>query len=190
MQYEEMDRVVSMMNHNYDPHAFSVNTIKNEDNYTVVSFEDITQTLIKRIMIQNSANIDIKSGAYDKTYFLQVMKSLEEAARFNEKIIAMSMIRLSHDEALSSEVLQNFVNTFKSSTRQDDMLVHWSDEIFLLVYLVDTQENATQVANKLKELKCSGSKLGLKCTLNSILQKETQNLQSLVKELLKMDDII
>lgn len=190
MHLDEIDRVVSMMNHTYDPHAFSVNAIKSEDEYTIVTFEDITQTLIKRIMIQNHANIDIKSGAYAKDYFLQIMKNYEEAAEFNEKLIAVSMISLTHNDGINAELLQEFVLNFQSSTRQDDMLVHWSDELFFLVYLVDSKESAAQVTNKLKNITSTGCKSGLKCKLVSTLQEESEGLHKIVKYLLNKDENI
>ena len=187
-ELDDMNRVVSMMNSTFDPHAFAVNVMDKIDDYTIVTFEDITQTLIKRIMIQNNANIDAKSGAYDKTYFLQVMQSYEDAAKFNEKSIALTTINLTSQENLSSEILTEFATNFKASIRQDDMLVHWSDEKFLLVYLVDNEENAKQVTNKLQNLSQTRYSGALKCSLTSSLQKENENIEALIKRVMSIGE--
>jgi hypothetical protein len=85
-----IDRVVSMMTQYYEPRAFSVEINKIEE-YVVASFCDITQTLVKRIMIENKTNI------YAKNYFLQVAQSYQDAALFNEKIISAIMIHRSNN---------------------------------------------------------------------------------------------
>jgi hypothetical protein len=43
-------------------------------------------------MIENDVSIDKESGAYDKDYFLHTSKSFQNAAEFNKKPIAMTMI--------------------------------------------------------------------------------------------------
>jgi len=77
---------VSFLSQKHEPHAFSVNVNTSIENMKRVIFEDITQSLIKPIMIKNHVNIDSKTGAYTKQYFLQVTKSFEESAMFNEKL--------------------------------------------------------------------------------------------------------
>ncbi|MGB3961069.1 MAG: hypothetical protein WBK95_02430, partial [Sulfurimonas sp.] len=148
-ELEPSDQIVSMMSAKYEPHAFSVHVHKSAGLYDIVTFEDITQTLIKRIMIENSANIDIQSGAYDKKYFMHIKESYEDAARFNEKYIALSLIELDFEE--DSEI-KNFVASFKHSIREDDMLVRWGAREFLFLYLVDDALKAAQVVTKLKNL--------------------------------------
>ena len=68
-----------MMTPSFDPHAFSVELQRVTDEYTIATFNDITQSLIKRIMIENNANMDAGSGAYAKEYFLQIARSYEDA---------------------------------------------------------------------------------------------------------------
>ena len=134
LELDSIDRVVSMMTQNYEPRAFSVEINKIEE-YVVASFCDITQTLVKRIMIENKTNIDAKSGAYAKNYFLQVAQSYQDAALFNEKIISAIMIHCSNIRN-NTETLKTSVVHFKSVIRQDDMLIRWSDDTFLLIYMM------------------------------------------------------
>jgi hypothetical protein len=187
LKLDEIDRVVSMMSASYDPHAFSVDVQKSEEDYIIISFEDITQSLIKRIMIENNASIDKKSGAYDKQYFEQVMQSYEDAAAFNEKIIGAISIELIHvdgeDIKIEEENLKLFVENFKRSIRQDDMLVHWSDSKFLLIYIVDDEINIKQVVNKIQEVTNKSSISGLKYKLSSSSQDENETISKLIKRL-------
>ena len=187
LKLEEMDRVVSMMSSTFDPRAFSVDVKESAQEYKVISFEDITQSLIKRIMMENHANIDKKSGAYDKQYFQQVMQSYEEAATFNEKIIGAISVELIHvggeDIKVEEENLKLFVENFKSSIRQDDMLVHWSDSKFLLIYLVDDKSNIKQVVNKIQEVTNKNSINGLRFEFSFTSQDENETISKLIKRL-------
>ena len=186
LKLQEIDRVVSMMSSTFEPCAFSVDVKDSLEDYKIISFEDITQSLIKRIMIENNASIDKKSGAYDKQYFQQVMQSYEDAATFNEKIIGAISIELVHvDEDVKIEIenLKLFVENFKRSIRQDDMLVHWSDSKFVLVYLVDDKSNAAQVVDKIQEVTNKNSVSGLRYKFSSASQNEDETISKLLKRL-------
>ena len=187
LKLEEIDRVVSMMSATCDPHAFSVDIKRSVEDYKIISFEDITQSLIKRIMIENNASIDKKSGAYDKQYFLQVMQSYEDAAAFNEKIIGVISIELIHvdgeDIRVEKMSLQSFVENFKRSIRQDDMLIHWSDSKFLLVYLVDDKDKIKQVVEKIQEMTNKNGISELRYKFSSASQDENETISKLLKRL-------
>ncbi len=183
LELDETDRIVSMMNALHEPYAFSVTVDKNKDGYLMVIFTDITQQLIKRIMIENNVSIDKLSGAYDKKYFLQVTQSFEDAAEFNEKIIGITEINLVSDDELGADELKLFVKMLKSVIRQDDMLVRFSREKFLLVYLVDDELKAKQVTKKIHEMLDKESSAKLKYTLDSISQRSKESVKVLIKKL-------
>ena len=180
---DEIDRIVSMLTQSYDPCAFSVKIDSSVEDYKIVTFVDITRDLVKRIMIENHINLDKKSGAYDKKYFLQIAKNFEDAAVFNEKMIGMNLIKIDEeanpDFSGDEKILGEFVKKIKSSIRQDDMLVRWSPSTFLLVYLIDSEYNAGQVAIKLQNL-LKGMN-GLKSTLSSALQHKGESVDALTK---------
>lgn len=185
LKLDEMDRIVSMISSSFNPCAFSVGIDRSIEDYSIVTFTDITQDLIKRIMIENNANIDKKSGAYDKEYFIHVSKSFEDAASFNEKILGSILISVDANEnpnfANDEEALKGFVNNVKSSIRKDDMLVYWEDGNFLLVFLVESKENAQQMLNKLINLVESSTMRSLGCKLNLAFQKEKESIAALIK---------
>jgi len=185
LKLEESQRVVSMMTPSYEPHAFSVMIDKGSDGYAVATFTDITQTLIKRIMIENNVSIDKASGAYDKKYFLQITQSYEDAAAFNEKIIGLTEISLLSDSEIEKREIELFVERSKSIIRQDDMLVRWDRSKFLLVYLVDDALKAKQVAQKIRDMLDKESASELKYSLNSVAQTQEESIKSLIKKLSK-----
>ena len=174
LRFEEQNRVVSMLTPAYEPHAFSVSVSEKVDNFRVVSFEDVTRTLIQRIMVENNATTDAKSGAYDKKYFMHIAKSYDDAALFNKKVIAICKITLdveSSDEAYFKE----FVAKIKASIRNDDMLVRWNNESFLLVCLVESSIQIDSIVSKLKAVDAS------KMDIKALAQNKDENITALLK---------
>jgi hypothetical protein len=161
-------RIVSMMTPMYEPHAFLV-YIQKIDEYVIGVFEDITQTLIKRIMIENNASIDKPSGAYAKNYFLQIAQSFQDAAVFNKKTISAILIKTAEKEVIEPLEL---VKHFKSIIRQDNMLIRWQDNSFLLIYLVDSLSNAQKMLDKVYTKGCS---------FTLITQQEKEGIKEFIK---------
>lgn len=180
-----MDRVVSMMNPKYEPHAFSVSVSDGIEAYTIVTFENITQTLIKSIMIENKTNIDVRSGAYDKKYFMHIQESYEDAARYNEKIITLCFLEIQSED--EDEII-HFVESIKSATREDDMIVQWSLNQFLLLFLVDDTQKAEQVSIKLKNILQKTAKSYEDYKFSSFVQNEGEKVASLLRRMQQSQD--
>ena len=148
MELPETDRIVSMINYRAEPYAFSVMIETPVEGYTIISFTDISQDLIKRIMIENDVSIDKESGAYNQDYFIHTSKSFQHAAEFNKKMIAITMIELLSSNSEADKFLHDFTSSIKSHIRQSDMLVRWEEKIFVLAYLIDTSDHAMNFSHK------------------------------------------
>lgn len=168
LKLPEIQRVVSMMTPNYEPYAFSVHVEKVQE-YVIGVFTNITQSLIKRIMIENNTSIDKQSGAYAKNYFLNILTSYQEAVEFGKKTVCAILIKMDKTEENNIVELANY---FKNKIRQDDMLIRWSSNSFLLVSLVDAKVNAKKIVEKLHKDDC---------TLSMITQKENESIKELIE---------
>ena len=182
LKLDEIDRVVSMLSAKHDPHAFSVEINMSEEEYVVVRLKDITQDLVKRIMIENNASVDKKSGAYSKQYFLQITKSYEEAAVFNEKIIGLCSFEIYNDD-IGEGAAKEFADSIKSTIREDDMLIHWSHNKFLLLFMIENKEKAAQVTNKLKSSISSGGLAKFNAESSSVVQENSEHISALINKL-------
>ncbi|MGE0737632.1 hypothetical protein [Sulfurimonas sp.] len=181
LELDAPQRLVSMVTPTYEPHAFSV-AIQKIEEYAVVTFSDITQTLIKRIMIENNTSIDAKSGAYSKNYFMQIAQSFQDAALFNKKIINAVRIEVKKKDGTQLredvELLKTLTNSLKSVIRQDDMLIRWDENIFVVLYLVDNAANAEAMLGKLQSLSQKKEVEGMACSLHHFIQKEGESIKS------------
>lgn len=183
----ELERIVSMMTPSFEPHAFSVAIDKSAKNYYIVTFSDITQSLIKRIMIENNADMDTQSGAYAKEYFLHVAQSYEDAAAFNEKILGLILICIdpkegSNDSA-NMQSLSTLIGHFKESIRQEDMLIRWSDTSFLLIYFVDNESDTKQMLHKLQNILHQKDIEDLHCRFRLNMQEKDESVTALIRRI-------
>jgi len=165
------------------PQAFSVDINMDVKDYKIVTLVNITRSLIKRIMIENNISLDANSGAYAKNYFLQVMKSYEEASVFNVKIIGVVTVEINSTDDVSEEHIRDFVQSLKSVIRQDDMLVRWDSNKFLLAYLIDDVERAKQVVNKLKHMTSKKGTAGISYDFSSTWQTINEPISVLIDRL-------
>lgn len=184
MELPESDRIVSMINCRTDPHAFSVAVDTPVSDFTIVTFTDISQDLIKRIMIENDVSIDKESGAYNSDYFTHTSKSFHDAAEFNKKSIAITMIELMANDDDAAKYLKDFTSSIKSNIRQSDMLVRWGKKTFLLAYLVDTPDNAMNFSRKLFNVMRQEpfeALTTIKMHMGTTVQKEKEEISHIIK---------
>ncbi len=183
LQLPESDRIVSMIDYRAEPYAFAVTIKMPVAEYTIVSFTDISQDLIKRIMIENDVSIDKESGAFNKDYFIHTSKSFQNAAEFNQKTIAITMIEMVSSDGETDRYLHDFTSSIKSSIRQSDMLVRWERKTFLLAYLIDTTDNAMKFSRKLLNMMREEPFENLKTIsmrLGTTLQLEDEELEEAI----------
>lgn len=141
------ERIVSMINFRAEPFAFEVEAVSPLPELFILTFKDITQDLIKRIMTQNEGNIDPETGAYTHSYFIHTAKSLHEAALLNKKMIGLILI----DTGADNYELKEMAQYFKKTIRQSDMLIRWGKNKFIIAFLIDNPDNISIVLQKVRQ---------------------------------------
>jgi len=179
-QLDEKDKIVSMLNTFHEPRAFSVKIDNSHPSYTVLSLNDISANLIKRIMIENDVSIDKKSGAYNKDYFLHTAEIMQDGAAYNEKEIGLTMIKVPQNQ---ESTLSSLVKEIKKEIRQTDMLVKWTSSTLLLAYLIDKEDNAVVLSRKLQDLVLKERSEGREFNLSVTLVRKKEKLATAIKRL-------
>ena len=151
-QLDESERIVSMFSAAMEPHAFSVSVDIPVEGYAVLTFTDISQELIKRILIENDRSVEKESGAYSKDYFLHTFKSFQDAARYNKQQVGVSLVHFPSSSDPAPDTVRSAASEFKKAIRQSDMLVRWGDKSFVVAYFVDEPEKALSFSQKVLNL--------------------------------------
>lgn len=179
----ENERIVSMFDARTEPYAFAVTADISIEDYAVVSFTDISQDFIKRIMIENDVSIDKESGAYDKDYFIHTAKSFYSAAEFNQKFVAITMIELISLGAEHESFLRDYTLSIKSNVRQSDMVVRWDEKVFLLAYLTADKEDVIKFSEKLLRVMSQepfDNLNGIGMRAGATIQNEKEEISSII----------
>lgn len=66
--------------------------------------------------------------------------------------------------------------------RQDDMLVRWGDNKFLLVFMVDKEHNAKQVLDKFNSIILNKPIVDYGCKLNLNIQNKDEKITTFIKK--------
>ncbi|MDD3597003.1 hypothetical protein, partial [Sulfuricurvum sp.] len=106
----------------------------------------------------------------DKEYFTHTMKSLNDAALFNKKLLATTLVELVSNDA----DVYDFVRDIKSNIRQSDMLVRWGKKSFLLAYLIDSPENTLPLTQKIRQ------KSHFSIRLATEVQENSESIQHII----------
>lgn len=177
LKVPKAEQIVSMVSSDFIPHAFEVSIDESIEHYKIVTFTDITQEMIKRIMTQNNATMDEQTGAYDKDYFIYISKSFEDAAVYNKKVISIISLDTKSDD---TDELKKLVSSIQSNIRNDDMLIHWGEGKFLLVHFITNKSEPTSLINKLQDLVNQQSTLCNKSKITETIQEEKESIDALI----------
>jgi hypothetical protein len=177
LMLEEKNQIVSMINKAQDPRAFKVKIDDSHEKYEICTFVDISADLIKSIMIENDTNVDKKSGAYTRDYFLYTTEILQDGARFNKKDIGLTVIEL-----LDPSQMKTLVSAIKKVIRGNDILVKYTSNILLLAFLVDTKCNASVFSEKIQKI----VNLHIENKISMIVLKDKDNIVKNIDKLIKV----
>lgn len=166
------ERIVSMLDHKVEPYAFELIITHPMEGFSLITFKDVSQDLIKRILVENDATIDPESGAYRQDYFLHTLKSFQEAARFNRKQVGITMCEFRNDDFDP----KLFADTIKRSIRHDDMLIRWNKKRFVLAYLIDMDQGTEPIDAKFR------SKSPYPIRLASDVQNEIDDIRMFIRK--------
>ena len=152
-------RTVSMIDHENEPHAFtvSINTFDDPGLY-VVSFTDISGTVIETLSLKRRVMHDKLTGAYNREYFEHYCRANIDRFDANGKRSAVIFFDIDHFKRINDSyghnvgdrVLRDLVTTVRHSSRDEDVTVRWGGEEFLVLAAVETLENAASLAEHLR----------------------------------------
>jgi len=151
-------RIVGMLMHDYNIHAFAVTINRFEDNYFILSFTDITQTMLNHIQLEDKTIHDKLTNAYNREYFEQNYKSIISEFSSNGNILGVAFLDIDHFKSVNDtyghdigdEILKNFVKTILKYSRESDILIRWGGEEFILFLKVQSDESLKRALDHIR----------------------------------------
>ncbi len=185
-------RVVAIKGINGTTHAFSVTINKFEEAIYIVSFTDISDTMLENIQLEEKTLRDKLTNAYNREFFENNYKRLIDIYKNEDKFFALTMIDIDdfkkvndtfgHD--IGDKVLINLVSKIEKTLRSDDVLIRWGGEEFIILLKVSSKEALELVLEKLRNT-IENSKFKnlpkITCSFGGTLYENDENITETIK---------
>lgn len=153
-------RVVSMLNYSATPHAFSVSINQYEDVYYVVTFTDISDTMVEKLELTKEATIDSLTGLYNRVYFTKYINKILEDHKRNKMISGVIFFDIDHFKKVNDTyghdagdyVLSTIASLVKKYTRDTDKIIRWGGEEFIILCEIDNSKSLKEIAEHLRSV--------------------------------------
>ena len=186
------NRIVSMIDSNSIIHAFSVTINKFDEILQIISFTDISQTILEHIELEKKTIHDKLTGAYNREYFEQNHQRLineytNSGNKFGLALLDIDFFKLVNDNYghdVGDDVLVQFVKTVQKHSRGDDIFIRWGGEEFILILKVSSSEGlkiALEHIRKILEVE-KYEVVGQKtCSIGGTIYQDGEDIEKTIK---------
>lgn len=157
IRLDEKHRIVIMESGEEITHYFKATVIPFNESHYIVSFHDVSATLLKEEILISKAYHDPLTQAYNRQYFHEYIAKWR---RKNTKYNTMGFILLDLDNFKSindtyghlkgDEVLISTANTINSVTRTNDPVVRWGGEEFIVLLELESSDALFRIAETIR----------------------------------------
>ena len=153
-------RIVSMQNAESTPYAFSVSISQYDEQSYVVSFTDISDTMIEKLQLKQQTLVDELTGAYNRVYFNQSVDYVVHRHCQNNFTTCVIFFDIDHFKQVNDtyghdvgdDVLKKVVSLVQRYTRDDDKLIRWGGEEFVILTSCESMEGAYKNAEHIRSV--------------------------------------
>ncbi|AXX88645.1 hypothetical protein CKA55_10535 [Arcobacter suis] len=146
-------RVVAIKGIDGITYAFSVTINKFEDAIYIVSFTDISETMLANLELEQKVLRDKLTNAYNREFFENNYKRLIETFENDEMYFGLGMIDIDNFKKINDtfghdvgdKILVTLVSNVEKYSRNDDILIRWGGEEFIMILKVSS-ENGLKIA--------------------------------------------
>jgi len=130
--------------------------IKNEILGTIIVFRDVSQLIEKQNKIEYLSYHDALTGLYNRRYFKEEMKRLNNKRNYPISFIVgdINCLKLTNDvfgHNMGDELLKKIANSLKEVCRSDDILSRWGGDEFTLLLPSTDEFAAREIVNRIRE---------------------------------------
>ncbi|MGB3960606.1 MAG: diguanylate cyclase [Sulfurimonas sp.] len=182
--------VVAMRDTQDDRHAFSISISQYDDNY-ILSFNDISDTIFRHMSLKEKVLKDKLTGAYNREYFENIFPLFLQESQNNELLLGVVIFDIDHFKEVNDtfghnrgdSVLIELTRYVRASIRQDDVLVRWGGEEFVLLVKTKTTKNLYDVAELVRqtiEQSCFEEVEKLTCSFGISIYQEGEDVSQTI----------
>lgn len=155
---DEPDRIVQMANKYGTKYIFTISITNFDTNLKILSFTDITKTIQTQLILEEQSIKDNLTNAFNRNYFdLKYQNIIDDFTKNGYKLgIAIldidffKKVNDSFGHDMGDYVLKEFVKIIQNSIRNEDILIRWGGEEFLLLLKINDNQSFEKVLNNIR----------------------------------------
>lgn len=192
LELEESKRVVCMKGKDSLEYLFSVWVNNFDDETKIVSFTDISQTILENIYLEEKILHDKLTNAYNREFFENNYKRFIDNSKINNTKLALAILdidyfkdvndRFGHD--VGDLFLIEFVQVIQKYSRKNDILIRWGGEEFILILDLDSSKDLEKILENLRNSIefHNFQKVGNKtCSIGATIYKDDEDILKTIK---------
>lgn len=192
LELEESKRVVCMKGKDSLEYLFSVWVNNFDDETKIVSFTDISQTILENIYLEEKILHDKLTNAYNREFFENNYKRFIDNCKINNTKLALAILdidyfkdvndRFGHD--VGDLFLIEFVQVIQKYSRKNDILIRWGGEEFILILDLDSSKDLEKILENLRNSIefHNFQKVGNKtCSIGATIYKDDEDILKTIK---------
>ena len=186
-------RVVSMLNEESSAHAFSVSINSYEKDDYVVTFTDVSDSMVEKLELTKEATIDALTGLYNRVYFAKYVNKILEKRHSRNVGSGVIFFDIDHFKKVNDAyghdvgdyVLNKVASLVKKHTRAHDKIIRWGGEEFIIICETNQKSALKEMSEHLREaiedyhFKDVGA---LTCSFGCALHDERRKILDTIKE--------
>ncbi|MBN2824253.1 MAG: diguanylate cyclase [Campylobacterales bacterium] len=154
------DHVVLMKDKNAIEYSFAITQNYYQNDSYVVTFNDISGTIKEQIILQHKIIVDSLTGAYNREFFDSNIDNIIQKCYSNKTQLGIIFFDIDHFKNINDtyghhagdEVLKELVLRVGASIRDDDYLLRWGGEEFIVLISVHSAAQAKRVGEHLRSM--------------------------------------
>lgn len=185
-------RVVLLADKSLKTYAFSLTLNDFDNNTTIISFTDISETMTEQIDLENRVIHDKLTDAYNREYFEVNYKLIIKEFTNTSSKLAIAFLDIDHFKNVNDtfghdvgdEVLKTFVNILKKFSRRDDILIRWGGEEFIMLLKITSKEDLEDAIEHLRKVVeiHTFTKVGkITCSIGATIYQNEEDIESTLK---------
>lgn len=150
-------RTICMISSKFESHIFTVHiNIFDKDSY-VVTLSDISANMQKQLELFKSAMYDQLTSTYNRHFFDKNITKLIEDVSVKSKTLGVIITDIDHFKKVNDlyghdigdETLKVFSTTLENYLREDDWIIRWGGEEFIIITVISSPQDITLIADHL-----------------------------------------
>ncbi len=155
---DDSQRLVKIDDSDKIEHIFAINISLIDEMIKIISFTDITKTVARNIYLEDKILKDKLTNSFNREFFDRNHRDFIKNYHISDSLLAVAMLDIDHFKYVNDTyghdagdvVLQEFVTVINNNIRENDYLIRWGGEEFVLILKIRDESYLEKILEKLR----------------------------------------